>query len=173
MNVHAPIVIIGFMACGKTEIARVVAKQLNLKMIDLDEEITSSERRSPAELIREEGEVFFRNIETASLRRVLKRNEACVIALGGGAWIQPANRELLAAKNANIVWLDTPFEICWRRIESSSEDRPLGTTREQARELFKQRYPIYELAPIRIDVIADDTLPEIAGRVLDRLREFY
>jgi len=173
MNVHAPIVIIGFMACGKTEIARVVAKQLNLKMIDLDEEITSSERRSPAELIREEGEVFFRNIETASLCRVLKRNEACVIALGGGAWIQPANRELLAAKNANIVWLDTPFEICWRRIESSSEDRPLGTTREQARELFKQRYPIYELAPIRIDVIADDTLPEIAGRVLDRLREFY
>jgi shikimate kinase len=54
MNVRAPIVIIGFMACGKTEVARVVAKQLNLKMIDLDEEITSSERRSPAELIREE-----------------------------------------------------------------------------------------------------------------------
>jgi shikimate kinase len=172
MNVHAPIVIIGFMACGKTEVARVVANQLNLKMIDLDEEITSSERRSPAELIRKEGEGSFRNIETASLQRVLERNEANVIALGGGAWIQPANRELLAAKNATIVWLDAPFEICWNRIENSSEDRPLGTTKEQASELFKQRYPIYELAPIRIDVIGTDTPPEIVGRVLDRLREF-
>ena len=172
MNVRAPIVIIGFMACGKTEVARVVAKQLNLKMIDLDEEITSSKRRSPAELIREEGEVFFRSIETATLHGVLEQNETNVIALGGGAWIQPANRQLLAAKNATIVWLDTPFEICWSRIESSSEDRPLGTTREQATELFNQRHPIYELAPIRIDVIGADTPPEIAGRVLDRLREF-
>jgi shikimate kinase len=172
MNVRAPIVIIGFMACGKTEVARVVAKQLNLKMIDLDEEITSSERRSPAELIRQEGEGSFRNIETASLHRVLDRNEAKVIALGGGAWIQPANRQLLAAKSATIIWLDTPFEICWRRIESSSEDRPLGTTKEQASELFKQRYPIYELAQIKIDVIGSDTPPEIAARVLDLLREF-
>ena len=172
MNVRAPIVIIGFMACGKTEVARVVAKQLNLKMIDLDEEITSSDRRSPAELIREEGEVPFRNIETARLRRVLERNEPNVIALGGGAWIQLANRQLLAAKNATIVWLDTPFEICWRRIESSSEDRPLGTAKEQASELFKQRYPIYELAPIRIAVIGTDTPTEVAGRLLDRLGEF-
>jgi len=169
MNVHAPIVVIGFMACGKTEVARVVANQLNLKMIDLDEEITSSERRSPAELIREEGEGSFRNIESASLQRVLEQNEANVIALGGGAWIQPANRQLLAAKNATVVWLDTPFEICWNRIKSSSEDRPLGITKEQASELFKQRYPIYELAPIRIDVIGTDTPPEIAGRVLDLL----
>ena len=169
MNVRAPIVIIGFMACGKTEVARVVAKQLNRKMVDLDEEITSSESRSPAELIRQEGEGSFRNIESASLQRVLEQNEANVIALGGGAWIQPANRQLLAAKNATIVWLDTPFEICWNRIESSSEDRPLGTTKEQASELFKQRYPIYELAPIRIDVIGTDTPPEIAGRVLDLL----
>src|ERR1041385_7174646 len=97
MNLPVPIVIIGFMACGKTEVARVVANELNLKMVDLDEEITWVEHRSPAELIREEGENAFRNIETASLQRVLARNESSVIALGGGAWIQPANRQLLAA----------------------------------------------------------------------------
>jgi shikimate kinase len=169
MNLQVPIVIIGFMACGKTEVARIVAKELNLKMVDLDEEITSFEARSPAELIREEGEGSFRTIETTNLQRVLERNDSNVIALGGGAWIQSANRELLATKNATIVWLDTPFEICWTRIESSNEDRPLGTTREQASELFKQRYPIYELAPVQIKVTATDGLREIAARVLAEL----
>jgi len=167
MNPRQQIVIIGFMACGKTEVARVVAKQLNLKMVDLDEEITSVEGRSPAELIRGEGERTFRDIETASLQRVLERHDASVIAVGGGAWIQPANRQLLAARNATIVWLDTPFDICWSRIESSSEDRPLGTTKEQASELFKQRYPIYELASVRIAVTAEEDPGEIAARMLE------
>jgi len=169
MKLPVPIVIIGFMACGKTEVARVVANELNIKLVDLDEEITWVESRSPAELIREEGESSFRNIETSILQRVLERNESSVMALGGGAWIQRANRQLLATENATIVWLDTPFEICWTRIESSTEDRPLGTTKEQASELFKQRYPIYELASIRIEVTAADSPPEIAARVLDRL----
>ena len=169
MNHQHPIVITGFMACGKTEVARCVAEQLNLAMVDLDEVIMSTEGRSPAVWIREEGEPSFRQIETANLQRLLGRDEANVIALGGGAWIQPANRELLASRGAKIVWLDTPFELCWERIESSSEDRPLGTTREQASELFKQRYPIYELASVKIRVTAADNPREIATRVLDEL----
>jgi shikimate kinase len=167
MSLQVPIVIIGFMACGKTEVARVVAKELNLKMVDLDHEIRSAEKRSPAELIREEGEGSFRDIETATLQRVLERGDASVIALGGGAWIQSANREILTANGAMIIWLDTPFETCWRRIQSSSEDRPLGTTREQARDLYKRRYPIYQLASVRINVTESDDPLEIAAKVLD------
>ena len=169
MKPQVPIVIIGFMACGKTEVARALAEQLKVAMMDLDEVITSIEGRTPAELIREEGEAAFRLIETANLQLVLNRDERDVIALGGGAWIQPANRELLGASEAKIVWLDTPFDLCWKRIESSSEDRPLGTTREQAMELYKRRYPIYELAPVRIQVTATDHSREIAARILDEL----
>jgi shikimate kinase len=157
------------MACGKTEVARTVASELHLKMVDLDAEITSSENRSPAELIREEGEHAFRNIETTMLQRVLERGDANVIALGGGAWIQSENRRLLASKNARIIWLDTPFEVCWSRIESSSEDRPLGTSKEQASELYKQRYPVYALASSRIEVTAIDDPRKIASTVLELL----
>jgi shikimate kinase len=171
MNLRAPIVIIGFMACGKTEVARVVAEQLDVSMVDLDEVITSVEGRSPAELIRAEGERSFRQIETANLRRALESNNGSVIALGGGAWIESKNREMLAAKGAKTVWLDAPFELCWKRIESSSEDRPLGTTREQANELFQRRYPIYELASVRIDVKPAEGPAEIAERVLSELHQ--
>ena len=169
MNNRAPVVIIGFMACGKTEVARVVAKRLNVSMVDLDEVITWVEGRSPAQLIREEGEPSFRQIETANLQRVLDAADGSVLALGGGAWIESKNRDLLAAKHAKTVWLDTPFELCWKRIERSSEDRPLGTTREQADELFQRRYPIYQLASVRIEVKPADNPDEIAARVLSEL----
>src|SRR5262245_854314 len=171
MNLRTPIVIIGFMACGKSEVARAVAKHLNVTMLDLDEVITSVEGRSPAELIREEGERSFRHIETANLERVLEANESYVIALGGGAWIEPTNRKLLASKGARTVWLNAPFDLCWERIESSSEDRPLGTSRDQAGELYRLRYPIYGLASMRIDVSAADSSGEIALRLLDELTQ--
>ena len=58
------IVITGFMGCGKTRVARELARHLNLTMVDLDERITEKEGRSPAQLIVEEGEEAFRLIES-------------------------------------------------------------------------------------------------------------
>ena len=161
------IVITGFMGCGKTEVSGHLAQQLNVKLTDLDDWITQTEGRSPAQLIREEGERAFREIETRALARVLGNLEAGVIALGGGAWIEPTNRELIEAANAISVWLDTPFALCWERIESSTEDRPLGRTKEQAGELYERRRAIYELAEIRISIEQDDEPQEIASQIVD------
>jgi shikimate kinase len=86
---------------------------------------------------------------------LLETNAAGVIALGGGAWIQKANRDLIEKHDYVSVWLDVPFEVCWSRIETSGEDRPLGRTKEQARALYDQRQPIYQLANVRIQVDAD------------------
>ena len=149
------IVITGFMGSGKTRMARELAHRLNLTMVDLDERIFAKEGRSAAQLIVEEGEQAFRLIETEVLRDLLETNAAGVIALGGGAWIQEANRDLIEKHDYVSVWLDVPFEVCWSRIETSGEDRPLGRTKEQARALYDQRQPIYQLANVRIQVDAD------------------
>src|ERR1044072_6028982 len=85
MKRPGPIVITGFMGCGKSKVARDRAPGLNVAMVDLDEWITARVGRNPAQLINEEGEPAFREIESNALREVLEAGEAGVIALGGGA----------------------------------------------------------------------------------------
>jgi shikimate kinase len=146
------LVITGFMGCGKSRIARELSKRFDLKLIDLDEHITQIYERSPAQLIKEDGEATFRAIESKTLRAVLRSNEAAVIALGGGAWIKKSNRDLIDEYGCLSIWLDAPFEICWYRIKASEEDRPLARTREQARALYNRRRPVYQLANIHVQV---------------------
>ena len=159
------LIITGFMGCGKTQVARELARRLNLEMVDLDESITSREGRSPAQLIVDDGEAAFRSIESEVLRGLLEIEGEAVIALGGGAWIQETNRELIYKHSCLSVWLDAPFEICWARIEASDDERPLGKTREQAQALFDRRRPIYNLADIHIPITAADDLAGIVDRI--------
>ena len=159
------IVITGFMGCGKSKVAREVARRLNVAMVDLDERITQRTGRSPAQLIVEDGERAFRNIETSTLHDVLESGDASVISLGGGAWIQQANRALIARYGWSSVWLDTPFDLCWARIEASDEIRPLGRTREQALALYEQRRPVYELADVHV-TIREENLEDLISRIL-------
>ena len=155
------IVITGFMGCGKSKVARALAQSLEVPMIDLDESITARTGRTPAQLIREEGESAFRKIESEALRDVLHSGDAGVIALGGGAWIESTNRELIDENSSVSVWLDVPFEVCWSRIEVDGEDRPLGQTRAQASALYERRRPVYQLARVHVPVsgnVDPDTL---------------
>jgi shikimate kinase len=160
-----PIVITGFMGSGKTRVARELARRLEVSMIDLDERIRARAGRSPAQLIVEDGEAVFRSVETQMLREVLASGEAKVIALGGGAWIQAPNRQLVDEYGCLSVWLDVPFEKCWSRIEASDEDRPLGKTREQAFALYEQRRPVYQLARVHIDFREED-FNDLVSRII-------
>lgn len=153
------------MGCGKSKVARIVAQRLDVAMVDLDEQINVREGRSAAELIVEDGEAAFRTIETSTLKDVLQDGEAKVISLGGGAWIQEANRALIERSGCTSIWLDTPFEVCWARIEASDEIRPLGKTMDQALALYEQRRPIYDLADVHI-AIRDETLEDLVSRIV-------
>lgn len=164
MNPSRPIVVIGFMACGKTEVARALGRRLDFPFVDLDKTIAEQYGRTAAQLIVEEGEPAFRRIETETLRAVLAEGIA-ILALGGGAWITETNRKLLAEHGALSVWLDAPFELCWQRIVASPEVRPLGERREQAEQLYRSRQPVYELARIHVRVLAHEPLQSLIDRV--------
>ena len=167
MKQPGPIVITGFMGCGKSKVARELARRRNAVIVDLDDWITGRTGRSPAQLITEDGERAFREIETNALRELLERGGAGVIALGGGAWIEETNRDLIDEYGCTSIWLDTPFEICWERIAVSEEDRPLGRTREEARARYDLRKPIYALARVHIAVSREETMDDLVSRIIN------
>lgn len=164
------IVIVGFMGCGKTTVAEALAQRLGCAMIDLDSFITDREGRSPAELIVQDSEPSFREIETRALKAVLEKHPARVIALGGGAWMIEANRALVTQHDCLSVWLDAPFELCWGRITASGATRPLATDRERAQALYASRRRAYSLAQIRIDSDDIKGLDEIVIEVETHLK---
>ncbi|MGH9870862.1 MAG: shikimate kinase [Pyrinomonadaceae bacterium] len=163
--INQKIVIIGFMGTGKSTVARQLGGKLNCLAIDLDELIARRESRRPGEIIEQDGENEFRKLETQLLREVLVEQSAGIIAVGGGAWTIAANRRLIARRGAFTVWLDAPFELCWKRIEAGGQLRPLARSREMAEQLYLKRRPVYELADLMISISEKQTATEIATKV--------
>lgn len=167
-NMSLPrIVIIGFMATGKTTVAHDLARALNCSAIDLDELVAEREKRTPKEIIEQDGEDAFREIESLALCDVLMAGVVQVIAVGGGAWTKAENRKLIAEHGAFTVWLDAPFELCWKRIEADPRVRPLASSREMAQQLYDQRRPLYEAAAVRVSVSENETAEQIAMKIVD------
>jgi shikimate kinase len=163
------IVITGFMAAGKTSVAKALAARLNGRMIDLDYLVTERERRSVSAMIDDEGEARFREAESNALRVVLQMKRARIIALGGGAWTIANNRSLIAEHHALTVWLDAPFELCWRRIKESEEVRPLARDHETAQRLYEERRPVYALAELHIAATAEKSVEDLATEIIAAL----
>jgi len=164
------IVIVGFMGSGKTTVAGELALRLACHMIDLDSFITDRSGRGPAEIIREDGEDFFREVETRTLRYVLENVEAEVVALGGGTWTMAANRDLIAKHEGLTVWLDTPFDLCWQRIAANDGGtRPLAPDPTTARELYERRRASYGLADLRIEVTGEADVDRVVGQIITQV----
>ncbi|MDQ5845636.1 MAG: AAA family ATPase [Acidobacteriota bacterium] len=159
------IFITGFMGSGKTTVARELARRLNCGWVDLDDLITKQERRTPGEIIDQDGEEKFRETETQMLRQVLGTRSEQVIAAGGGAWTIADNRKLLAQHGAITIWLDAPFKLCWNRIEASGQERPLAPSYEAARRRYQERLDTYALSDFRLVVTENETPEEIGLRI--------
>lgn len=178
------IALTGFMGAGKTTVAAALAARLGCESIDLDDFITAREGRTPQQLIDTLGEEQFREAETRALAEALEGAgretpsgahareggaHPLVLALGGGAWALARNRALLEDAGALVVWLDAPFELCWRRIKGgegsagvSHTPRPFARDPERARRLYEHRRAFYELAALHVEVTKEKSPQLIA-----------
>ena len=151
------IYVVGFMAAGKSTIGRHLAHRLGWNFFDTDDEIEAAEKMPISRIFAERGEAEFRRIEKEILRQHvhwIEWGRAAVLALGGGAFAEPANRELLA-EHGMSVWLDCPFEVVKRRVGKTSH-RPLAQDLEKFAALFQARREAYALADIHVAIEGDD-----------------
>jgi shikimate kinase len=147
--------LVGFMGSGKNTVGRVLARRLAWDFVDLDARIEARERQTVAEIFRLQGEDAFRLAETDALRDLLTNSLVCpsVVALGGGAFVQETNRELLRPWPS--VFLDAPAEEHWQRcLQDEAEtgvERPLRKDPEQFARLHAQRLPFYRRASLIVE----------------------
>ncbi|GAA4756926.1 shikimate kinase [Sphingomonas daechungensis] len=164
-----PLVLVGFMAAGKSKIGRLLARELELPFIDTDREIEKEMGCAIPTIFRDFGEPEFRRIERETIARIVGR-EPQVVAIGGGACMDAQTRQVLDQR-ALTIWLDVPFEAVMDRLSKSS-GRPVasGKTVDELRELWEQRRPFYELAKIRIETGRMPAPEAVLRRVLEALQ---
>jgi shikimate kinase len=157
------IYLVGFMAAGKTTVARILAERLGWRAEDIDELIEARERRTVAEIFAKSGEPYFRSIERDILRLLLPLRH-CVVATGGGTFMDPENRVAINLDGVS-VWLDVPLEDLVARLPADGR-RPLAADRTQMERLFAVRQIAYANAQLRVDARGEH--PEaVAERIIE------
>lgn len=145
------------MASGKSTIGRHLAKELGWSFFDLDDEIERAEHTSIASIFDSFGEPEFRRMESRMLAEHvswIERGRPAVLALGGGAFADAANRDLVLG-NGLAIWLDCPLEKVQQRISQTSH-RPLARNPEQFASLYQARREWYAMADLHIPIASDD-----------------
>ncbi|HLY99845.1 MAG TPA: shikimate kinase [Candidatus Angelobacter sp.] len=161
--------LIGFMGAGKTSAGKAVARRLGWNFCDLDEKIEERQHKKVAAIFAESGEEQFRAMESAALRDLLKEATGeWIIALGGGTFVQSANRAALAEAGAITILLDADLEEIERRCRADGATRPLAQDGNKLRELFENRREVYAKAQFRVETTGK-AVDAVAAEICDLL----
>jgi shikimate kinase len=163
------IVLIGPPGAGKTSIGKALSKELGLAFIDSDAEIERISGKTISEIFVDQGEAVFRKTEVETVTRILAEFEG-VVALGGGAPINPEIQKVLLNSEYPVILIDVSISQAANRI-GFNKDRPLLmiNPRQQWLHLMSERRPIYEkLATITVS--SDNSKPsEVAKTITDKI----
>ena len=148
----AKFLITGFMGSGKSSLLLELKKSKELKkfkFLDLDECIELDQQESINEIVSRKGIEFFRKIENTHLEALILSSDDCIIALGGGA-LHLESWATIAANKVQLIWIDTPFEVCLSRVKREGDKRPLSKlSKEELYSLYEQRCKYYKKAQFR------------------------
>lgn len=148
-------VFIGFMGAGKTTIGRQLAHIKDWPFYDMDEVIVQQAGCPVSDYFDRYGEQSFRQLEVKVLNDLLSKEGDAVISTGGGTVMMPAAQQALKDSDAEVIWLNTPFDVLCQRLEQDTVQRPLfvNSTPESFYALYEKRLPTYQnLADHVLDV---------------------
>ena len=159
----------GFMGCGKTTVGQLLARRLGMEFQDMDQYIEQQAGKPIPAIFAQQGEAAFRQLEHQAVLQLSQR-QGLVIPTGGGVLTRAEN--IVPLKQSGIlVYINTPFALCYQRIASS--DRPLVQTRsrEELYELYLARRSIYrEACDLEISGIGGSRAA--VRSILERLAEY-
>jgi shikimate kinase len=179
------LILTGFMATGKSTVARHLARRLRWRLIDCDAEITARAGKPIHEIFREFGEARFRELERGVIAEITSDRRRCaqcglprpaVIATGGGSIVDQRNFEALHDCGV-IICLSARPEVIARRITSSVKNRPMLLhgglpLKQRIAQLMEQRREAYARAALTIDT-SDRTIEQVIDAIFEALANNY
>lgn len=163
------VILIGFMGSGKTSVGKAIAEKIQLEFIDMDEAIVNEQGRTISSIFSEEGEEYFRNLETEFLIQCQTKKNI-VLSTGGGIVTVEKNIELLK-KIGKVVFLNTPYEQILNNVKGDTT-RPL-LQQENAEavvlSLMQKREPAYFSAANMIIQTKNKSIVSIAEEICNLL----
>jgi shikimate kinase len=159
--------LVGFMAAGKTSVARALGGRLGWRVEDVDNLIEARERLAVADIFARHGEAYFRRVERDIVKLLLPLRHT-VVATGGGTFADADTRAAINLDGMSI-WLDAPLDVILLRLPADGR-RPLTADRTQLDRLYAARRVAYAEAHVRLDASAARP-EEIADRIIDWLQD--
>lgn len=142
------VVLVGYMGVGKSTVAKILAKNMEIEWLDLDEIIVSREGISISEIFKTKGEIYFRKIENQIFKELIDVNKnSFVLSVGGGTPCYANNHEFLKSENVSSIYLQASLHTLYERILPSKHERPLLSNLKEdemldflAKHLFERSY---------------------------------
>ncbi len=160
------VILIGFMGCGKTTVGLKLSYRLWRTVIDTDKEIEKEEQRTISDIFAAEGEAYFRDRETACLRKLIESTNNQIISVGGGLPVREENRRLLR-KLGQVFYLCARGETIYGRLKDDTT-RPLlqgDDPLTKIETLLKERDPYYREAADVVVSVDDKSFEQILDEI--------
>lgn len=159
------IILLGYMGCGKSTIAKLLAEKVNLPSLDLDESIEKRENATVKSIFSQKGEIYFRKLEHEILSDLMKNPDSFILSLGGGTPCYANNHEFLKGDHVISIYLKGSVATLYDRLLNAKIDRPLLADKNPeemkefiAKNLFDRSF-YYNQAKHRINI--DDKTIEV------------
>ena len=170
-----PIILLGYMGCGKSTVGRLLAKQLVLPFVDMDNYLSITHGRSVPNLFLEHGEIGFRKLEKTALDDLLVSVQASVLSLGGGTPCYADNMQSVIQSTPHTFYLSPSISTLCHRLYPEKDHRPMIshiTSADNLQEFISkhifERKPFYEQAN-HLLYIKDETPQELVDQIIKKL----